>query len=90
MRREKGRAQTRTYIVPDEDDVDKLQHSDDDQEAHEGVDQLRPLRRLPLVPVPHRLYDGLRALRGGGRACGGSGGRGGGFASGGTGGVLEG
>lgn len=42
----------KTYVVAGEDAVQELDGSDDDQEAHEGVDQLGALRGVLLVVVP--------------------------------------
>lgn len=50
-------------IIPAHDAVPELQHPDHDQEAQEGVHQLRPLRRRPHVPRVYALHDRLRVLR---------------------------
>lgn len=50
---------TKTYIVPCDDAVHKLQPPDDHQKRHEDVYNLHPLRRLAHVAAPDRLKDVL-------------------------------
>lgn len=55
-----------TYIVANEQAIDELQYSHDDQEGHEYIYELRPLRGGVQVVLPYRERDVLRALVGGG------------------------
>ncbi len=81
-----GKENRKTYIIPANNTIRKLQHPDGDQKGHEGVEQLDALRRARHVAVPDRgedfrrgaVWGECRGRRGGGGFAGAGGGGGGG------------
>lgn len=53
-----------TYIVSNQDTIDKLQSSDNNKEEQKGINQLRALRRLLDVVVVDVLNDDVPVGRG--------------------------